>query len=127
LPATTLGGFSHTEPTAVKTLGYYLQGQIGLRDRVFLTVAGRQDQNSTFGAKSQHITYPKASLSWLLSDEPFFPPYNWVSSLRLRTAFGANGVQPQATAALQTFRASTQTITKIDPAPCVERARLVAE
>ena len=126
LSATTFVGFSHTEPTAVKTLGYYLQGQIGLRDRVFLTVAGRQDQNSAFGAKSQHITYPKASLSWLLSDEPFFPRYNWVSSLRLRTAFGANGVQPQATAALQTFRASTQTITKIDAQTGVDLPGLVA-
>jgi len=123
---TTFVGYSHTEPTAVKTLGYYVQEQISLHDRVFLTVAGRQDQNSAFGTKSQHITYPKASLSWLLSDEPYFPRYSWLSSFRLRTAFGANGVQPQATAALQTFRASTQTITKIDAQTGVDLPGLLA-
>ncbi len=93
---------------------------------MFLTVAGRQDQNSAFGTKFQHITYPKASLSWLLSDEPFFPRYSWLSSLRLRSAYGANGVQPRATAALQTFSAVTQTITKIDAQTGIDLPGLLA-
>ena len=122
----TFVGYSHTEPTAVKTLGYYLQEQIGIRDRAFITVAGRQDQNSAFGSKFQRITYPKISLSWLLSDEPFFPRYRWLSSFRLRSAFGETGVQPQATAALQTFRASTQTITKINEQTGVDLPGLIA-
>jgi len=122
----TFVGYSHTEPTAVKTLGYYLQEQIGIRDRAFITVAGRQDQNSAFGSKFQRITYPKISLSWLVSDEPFFPRYRWLSSFRLRSAFGENGVQPQATAALQTFRASTQTITKINEQTGVDLPGLIA-
>jgi TonB-linked SusC/RagA family outer membrane protein len=124
--ATTFVGYSHTEPTAVKTLGYYLQEQLGLHDRVFLTVAGRQDQNSAFGSKFQRVTYPKASLSWLVSDEPFVPRLGWLTSFRLRAAYGANGVQPQATAALQTFRATTQTIAKVDAQTGVDLPGLIA-
>jgi TonB-linked SusC/RagA family outer membrane protein len=118
--------YSHTEPTAVKTLGYYLQEQAGLRDRMFITVAARQDQNSAFGTKFQHILYPKVSLSWLASDESFFPQFSWLNSLRLRSAYGANGVQPQATAALKTFTPGTQTVTKVDAQTGADLPSLVA-
>jgi outer membrane receptor protein involved in Fe transport len=69
--ATRSGGA--TWPTATKTLGFYAQQQAELRDRLFLTVAARTDQNSAFGTKFQRVVYPKASVSWLASDESFFP------------------------------------------------------
>jgi TonB-linked SusC/RagA family outer membrane protein len=122
----TFVSFSATQPTAVKTLGYYAQEQLSMRDRLFLTLAARQDQNSAFGTKFQHVLYPKASLSWIMSDERFFPKINWVNSFRLRTAYGANGVQPGATAALQTFTAATQTVTKVDAATGTDVPGLVA-
>src|SRR6185503_1106294 len=100
--------------TAVKTLGYYVQEQAALNDRLFVTVAARSDQNSAFGTKFQKVLYPKISGSWIVSDESFFPHYDWLNSFRLRSAYGANGVQPLPTAALQTFTAATQTITKVD-------------
>jgi TonB-linked SusC/RagA family outer membrane protein len=114
------------QPTAVKTLGYYAQEQASIRDRLFITAAARSDQNSAFGTKFQKVLYPKVSVSWLMSDESFFPKYDWMNSFRLRTAYGANGVQPQATAALQTFTASTQTITKVDQQSGTDLAGLVA-
>jgi TonB-linked SusC/RagA family outer membrane protein len=108
----TFVSYRANAPTAVKTLGYYVQEEAAIRDRLFLTVAARQDQNSAFGTKFQSIIYPKVSASWLISDEDFFPHAAWLNSFRLRTAYGANGVQPDATAALQTFRAATQSIPK---------------
>ena len=48
-----------TLPSADKTLGYYVQEQATLRDRLFLTVAVRTDQNSAFGTKFQSVMYPK--------------------------------------------------------------------
>jgi TonB-linked SusC/RagA family outer membrane protein len=102
------------QSTAVKTLGYYVQEEAAIRDRLFLTVAARQDQNSAFGTNFQSIVYPKVSASWLISDEGFFPKPTWLSSFRLRSAYGANGVQPGATAALQTFKAATQSIAKLN-------------
>lgn len=91
--------------TVNKTLGLYVQEELALRDRLFLTGAVRTDQNSAFGTQFQRVYYPKASLSWLLSDEPFFRHPAFVNEFRLRAAYGASGVQPGATTALQTFGA----------------------
>lgn len=124
--AATFVSFSATQPTAVKTLGYYAQEQLALRDRMFLTVAARSDQNSAFGATFQRVVYPKISLSWIASDEDFFPKYNWINSFRLRSAYGANGVQPGATAALQTFTPVTSSIAVRDANTNVDLAGLVA-
>ena len=93
--------------TVNKTLGLYGQEEIGLRDRLFLTVALRTDQNSAFGTNFQRVYYPKAALSWVLTDEPFFKHPSFINSFRLRSAYGASGVQPGATTALQTFNALT--------------------
>ncbi len=99
---------SGTLPTATKTLGGYIQEQAGLHDRLFLTVAMRQDQNSAFGSKFQSVTYPKTSLSWLMSEEGFFPKVPHLDEFRLRSAYGASGVQPGSTAALIAY-STTQT------------------
>ena len=66
---------SNTLWTATKTWGYYAQEQVALRDRLFLTAAVRTDQNSAFGTNFQSVVYPKFSLSWILSDESFFPQF----------------------------------------------------
>ncbi|HWJ12572.1 MAG TPA: SusC/RagA family TonB-linked outer membrane protein [Gemmatimonadaceae bacterium] len=101
--------------TANKTLGVYVQEQAGFRDRLFVTAAVRSDQNSAFGTKFQRVFYPKLSASYLISDESFFPKYQWLDQLRLRTAYGASGVQPGATTALQTFSAVTRTANATTP------------
>jgi TonB-linked SusC/RagA family outer membrane protein len=96
--------------TVEKTLGLYAQEQASFRDRLFLIVAARSDQNSAFGTNFQHIFYPKASLSWIASDESFFPKFDWLNTFRVRAAYGASGVSPGGTAALRTFRARTAAI-----------------
>jgi outer membrane receptor protein involved in Fe transport len=98
---------SATLATASKTLGAYLQEQASLRDRLFLTVAVRSDQNSAFGSNFQRVAYPKLSMSWLMSDEPFFPRWSFINQFRVRSAYGASGVQPGATSSLVTFTATT--------------------
>jgi TonB-linked SusC/RagA family outer membrane protein len=98
------------QPTAVKTLGLYVQEQLGLRDRLFLTGAVRTDQNSAFGTNFQQVYYPKLSISWIASDEDFFPKYSWLDQFRFRSAYGASGVQPGATAGLAIFAPSSVSI-----------------
>jgi len=88
-----------------------VQEQAGLRDRMFLTGAVRTDQNSAFGTNFQQVYYPKVSVSWILSDEPFFPQYSWLNQFRLRSAYGASGVQPGATAAFVLFSPATVALT----------------
>jgi TonB-linked SusC/RagA family outer membrane protein len=97
-------------PRANKTLGYYGQEQVGVNDRLFVTLAARSDQNSAFGTQFQRVFYPKASVSYILSEEPFFPKFGWLDQLRLRAAYGASGVQPGSTTALQTYGASSSNL-----------------
>ncbi len=93
--------------TLAKTLGFFLEEAVALRDRLFLTAAVRTDQNSAFGTDFQSVWYPKLAASWLISDEDFFPQMGWLNSLRLRTAYGAAGVQPGPNDALRFLSANS--------------------
>jgi TonB-linked SusC/RagA family outer membrane protein len=130
--ASTLGAtstfvnFSATAPSAIKTLGYYAQEQMGVNDRLFITVAARQDQNSAFGSNFQSIVYPKLSVSWIMSDESFFPKWNWMNSFRLRSAYGANGVQPRPLDGLQTFVSATTSLAKAGATSGTDTPGLIA-
>lgn len=105
---------SDQQATATKTLGLYVQEQVGLHDRLFLTAAVRSDQNSAFGTNFQRVFYPKASLSWSASDESYFPKWAWLNQFRLRAAYGESGVQPGATTSLRTFSPVTSTLNGVD-------------
>lgn len=73
--------------------GFFLQETFGYKDRLFLTLAGRQDKSSIFAADNRSQFYPKASLSYVLSDEPFWKESvgSAVQSLRLRASYGQAG------------------------------------
>ncbi len=85
-----------------RSLGTYIEEEIALKERLFLTGAVRFDDNSAFGKNFNATAYPKASASWLLSEEPFFDK-GFFNTLRLRGAFGASGQQPGTTDALRFF------------------------
>ncbi len=85
--------------------GAYAEEMVGVRGRLFITGAVRLDGASAFGNNFNAAVYPKASVSWLLSEEPFFRSLGRIASVRLRAAFGASGVQPSALAALQRLEA----------------------
>ena len=76
------------------TLGGYLQQQLSWRERLFLTAAVRGDDNSAFGADFGFIVYPSLQASWVIAEEPWFPQTDWLSSLRLRSAYGQTGQRP---------------------------------
>ncbi len=78
----------------VKTLGAFFQQELAWNDRVFLAAALRGDDNSAFGQDFGFIYYPSASLSWVVAEEPWFPEANFLSTLRLRTAYGESGLRP---------------------------------
>ncbi len=94
----TLGGatnsFTVTEDNPEEVLfGGLIQQQLAWRDKVFLTGAIRSDKNSALNSGSW-TTYPDASLSWVIGEEPFFPKSTLLSSLRLRAAYGESGERP---------------------------------
>lgn len=87
----------------VVTAGVFGQGMMGLKDRYFLTIGARIDGNSAFGKDFGLQTYPKASLSWVASDESFWRPS--LGTLKLRAAYGQAGRAPGAFDAVQTYEA----------------------
>lgn len=91
-------------------LGFYLDENIGWRDRIFLTGGVRTDKASAFGKGYPTVIYPRLGLSWVISEEDFFPQSRLISNLRLRSAWGRAGIQPGATTALQTLSASSVVI-----------------
>ncbi len=83
-----------------RTLGYFLQQQLELADRLFLTGALRGDKNSAFGRDFKFAKYPSASVSYVVSRESWFPR-RFINTLKLRTAYGRSGLRPAGAEALQ--------------------------
>jgi len=83
--------------------GFFAQGQVGWKERVFLTLGARLDKSSTFGKQFEAQFYPKAGFSYLISEEPFWPLFPYWNSLKLRAAYGKSGQQPSIYAAERTW------------------------
>ena len=76
-----------------KSLGVYVQEELSLNERIFVTAAIRADDNSAFGSEFDLEYYPKLSGTWVISEEAFWN-LGLINSLRLRGAWGKAGRQP---------------------------------
>lgn len=74
--------------------GIFAQQTFGISDRLFLTGAFRFDASSVFGENDRWQFYPKASASYLISDESFWKDgafANIFPTFKLRASVGASG------------------------------------
>lgn len=60
-------------------------------NKYLLTVTGRADGSSKFGANHQYAFFPSAALAWRVSEEDFLQNSNTISNLKLRTSYGYTG------------------------------------
>ena len=109
--------------TIQKTFGVFVEQAVAFRDRLFLTAAVRSDQNSAFGTNFQSVLYPKASVSYLISEEDWWKAPRFINSVRLRYSYGQSGVQPGPNDALRFYNAGTTSIAGTDQ-PTVTQAAL---
>lgn len=89
----------------VATAGVYLGTTLGLFNRFYLPLEIRKDAGSALGSKVAP-TFPRLSMSYIISDEPLFSNSslaNFISTLRLRVAYGQAGKQPRAGDAIRTY------------------------
>jgi TonB-linked SusC/RagA family outer membrane protein len=98
--AETISSEFHIED---KTFGLFVDEQVAINDRLFLNVGVRADDNSAFGQDFDLVAYPKAGVSWMISEEPFFPELDFLEQLRLRGAWGQSGLQPGTNDATRTL------------------------
>lgn len=74
--------------------GAFVQQTFGFVEKIFITGAARIDASSAFGENDRWQFYPKASASYLISEESFWknsPIANTVSSFKLRASVGQAG------------------------------------
>ena len=81
--------------------GFFVQDLLAYQDKYFFTVGARFDGNSTFGKNLGIEVYPKAQVSYVISDEDFFP--EGLGEMKLRGAFGWSGRAPDAFDAIRTW------------------------
>ncbi|HUQ98117.1 MAG TPA: SusC/RagA family TonB-linked outer membrane protein [Gemmatimonadaceae bacterium] len=102
--ATTVSGSSNFSEQA--SLGYFFQEMVGFANRLFVTGAVRIDDNSAFGRNFTRVFYPKASLAYVISEEPaltrFFEAAR-ADNFKLRLAYGQAGHAPGPYDALRTY------------------------
>jgi TonB-dependent starch-binding outer membrane protein SusC len=108
--ARTTGGQNYTEQ---KEGGVFSQLDLAWRDRLYLQLGGRLDKNSAFGEKSQTFFNPKIGLSYVISEEDFYPEMlkSVFSTMRLRSVWGSTGRSPGSGASLTTYTSSPFAIT----------------
>ncbi|MBI4521701.1 MAG: TonB-dependent receptor [Gemmatimonadetes bacterium] len=92
---------SYQTKIRVITGGLFVQDMLALSDRYFLTLGLRVDGNSAFGSGFGLQPYPKASFSYVISDEAFWP--EMLGSVKLRAAYGFAGRAPGAFDAVRTW------------------------
>lgn len=96
--------YSNSETTLLSTMGRI---NYSYDSRYLLTLTGRNDGYSGFGAKTKRGFFPSMALGWNIVNENFFKWKNIVSQLKLRASIGTNG--NQAVSAYETIsRLSSQ-------------------
>jgi len=102
-PTLSSGAIKQSFESAAKVVngGLFAQALFNYRERYFLTLGLRVDGNSAFGSDFGLQRYPKASLSYVISDETFWP--NRIGTLKLRAAYGQAGRAPGAFDAVKTW------------------------
>jgi TonB-dependent starch-binding outer membrane protein SusC len=74
-------------------LSYLGRANYNFRDRYLITVTGRADGSSRFGANNKWGFFPSAALAWRAIDESFMQGQELFSDLKLRLSFGVTGNQ----------------------------------
>ncbi|MCK4992000.1 MAG: TonB-dependent receptor, partial [Bacteroidales bacterium] len=71
----------------------YTMGRIfyGFRQKYMFTATVRHDGFSGFSSKNKYGTFPSASVAWVLSEESFMQPVEWLNHMKIRVSYGSNG------------------------------------
>jgi TonB-linked SusC/RagA family outer membrane protein len=70
---------------------YFLRGGYTFRDKYIITLTGRVDGSSRFGANNKYGFFPSAGIGWMISNEPFLSDIPALNALKLRASYGVTG------------------------------------
>lgn len=89
--ATGVSNSAGFTPDKYAILGYIGRINYAYNDRYLLTLTGRVDQDSRFGANYRVGFFPSVAAAWRISQEEFFN-VGWISDLKLSASYGKLGI-----------------------------------
>lgn len=97
-----------SELTETAMLSYMLRVNYSYANKYLLTLTGRSDGYSAFGANNKYAFFPSVAAAWNISSEEFMETTaGWMDMLKVRLSWGSNG--NQAIKAYQTLDRLTLT------------------
>ncbi|MEX2347597.1 MAG: TonB-dependent receptor [Balneolaceae bacterium] len=111
-PATASGAY-----TQWKLGSYFTNLKYNFDEKYYVSVTGRYDGHSRFGADQRWAFFPAASVAWRISEEDFFD-VDYLDELKLRVGYGRTGnsaIGNFAARSLYEVSGSYQGITSISP------------
>ncbi|TDS14680.1 TonB-linked SusC/RagA family outer membrane protein [Sphingobacterium paludis] len=76
-----------------KLISYLARANYNYDDRYLLTLTGRYDGSSRFGANNKFAFFPSAAIAWNINQEEFLSDNETISLLKVRGSFGRSGNQ----------------------------------
>lgn len=91
-----LGSASKPNPGTSRKSFFAMNSYFGrfnytFKEKYLLTVTGRADGSSKFGANQKYSFFPSAAVAWKASDEDFLKESKVVSNLKVRASHGVTG------------------------------------
>lgn len=83
---TAYGGATHS--TSASLFGRLTYNY---KEKYSLTGIVRRDGSSKFGPNNKYGVFPSIGVSWVLSDESFFPEIDALNTVKFRVSYGKNG------------------------------------
>lgn len=72
-------------------LSYFTRLNIDYEDKYLVTLSGRVDGSSRFGANNRFGFFPAVGVAWVMSKEDFLADNSLLSFLKFRTSYGKTG------------------------------------
>lgn len=101
VPAETQQYFNLGQATLINGIGtsverwtlnsYMARLNYAYNDKYLLTLTGRYDGSSRFGANTKYGFFPSLALGWNVSNEAFLKDVTWMDQLKLRFSYGSIG------------------------------------
>jgi TonB-linked SusC/RagA family outer membrane protein len=70
---------------------YFGRANYNFRDKYLVTVTGRFDGSSRFGANNKFAFFPSTAVAWRISQEDFLKDSRIISNVKLRASYGLTG------------------------------------
>lgn len=99
MPMTTIGSATGVAtagggtPVDYRIFGYLGRINYTFRDKYLLTLTGRIDKDSRFGANYRTGVFHSEAIGWRISSEEFYN-IDWMNNLKLHASYGELGINP---------------------------------